>query len=92
MNRWWIPDLHQYRGPAYRAVVAAVEAAIARGRLKPGDRLPSQRVLADFLGLNVNTVNRAMRETARRGLTAANTRNGTVVLGLGICPAVVSAA
>jgi DNA-binding transcriptional regulator YhcF (GntR family) len=92
MNRCWIPDLHQYQGPAYRAVVAAVEADIATGRLRPGDRLPSQRVLADFLGLNVNTVNRAMRETARRGLTAANTRKGTVVLGLKCDRAVVSAA
>jgi DNA-binding transcriptional regulator YhcF (GntR family) len=37
-------------------------------------------MLADFLGLHVNTVNRAMRETARRGLTTGSRRRGTVIL------------
>jgi len=66
----------------YLAVVGEIETAIGAGRLKPGDTLPSQRMLADFLGLHVNTVNRAMRETARRGLTIGSRRKGTIILRL----------
>jgi DNA-binding transcriptional regulator YhcF (GntR family) len=62
-------------------VADEIETAIRSGRFKAGNRLPSQRLLADFLGLHVNTVNRAMRETARRGLTAVSKRSGTVILG-----------
>ena len=76
----WIPDLSSYTGPVYLAVVEAIETAIRAGRFKTGDMLPPQRMLADFLGLHVNTVNRAMRETARRGLTAGSRRRGTVIL------------
>ncbi|MCA8270358.1 GntR family transcriptional regulator [Burkholderia vietnamiensis] len=75
----WIPDISRYGGPAYMAIVTALQDAIANGCLKHGDRLPSQRFLADFLGLHFNTVNRAMRESARRGLTAGNTGRGTLV-------------
>jgi DNA-binding transcriptional regulator YhcF (GntR family) len=39
-------------------------------------------MLADFLGLHVNTVNRALRETARRGLTVGSGRKGTIILRL----------
>ena len=78
----WISDIHQRR-PAYLAVVEALQSGIATGRLKPGDRLPLQRLLADFLGLHVNTVNRAMRETARRGLTNGKAGRGTWILDSG---------
>jgi GntR family transcriptional regulator len=78
----WIPDLSSYRGPVYLAVVDEIETAIGTGRLQPGDTLPSQRMLADFLGLHVNTVNRALRETARRGLTVGSRRKGTIILRL----------
>lgn len=77
----WIPNLSAHRGPAYLAVADEIETAIRAGHFKAGNRLPSQRLLADFLGLHVNTVNRAMRETARRGLTAGSKRSGTVILG-----------
>ncbi|TDQ77510.1 GntR family transcriptional regulator [Paraburkholderia silvatlantica] len=77
----WIAELSGYHGPSYLAVADAIENAIRDGVLKTGSRLPPQRLLADFLGLHVNTVNRAMRVTALRGLTAGTTRRGTIVLG-----------
>jgi hypothetical protein len=77
---YWIAKLSTHLGPSYLAIADEIEKAIRDGALKSGSRLPSQRLLADFLGLHVNTVNRAMRETARRGLTAGATRRGTVVL------------
>jgi len=75
----WISAVDVCNGPAYLSIVTAIELAVRTGRLHPGDTLPSQRLLADFMGLHVNTVNRAMREAARRGLTYGKTRRGTVV-------------
>jgi GntR family transcriptional regulator len=77
----WISemDMEMGHGPVYLAIADAIEKAISAGRLHPGDTLPPQRLLADFMGLHVNTVNRAMREAARRGLTYGKTRRGTVI-------------
>jgi GntR family transcriptional regulator len=72
--------LAPWAGPAYLALADAIELAIQAGSVQAGDRLPPQRILADFLGLHVNTVNRAFRETRQRGLTCGNRRHGTVVL------------
>jgi GntR family transcriptional regulator len=84
MNNW-LPNLSVRHGPTYLAVADEIESAIRAGRFEVGNRLPSQRMLADFLGLHVNTVNRAMRETARRGLTAGSKRRGTVILRQSAC-------
>ena len=48
--------------PYYRQVIEQVKFAIARGRLKPGDQLPTVRQLAVDLSLNPNTVLRAYRQ------------------------------
>jgi GntR family transcriptional regulator len=73
-------QLAPWAGPAYLALADAIELAIRAGSVQAGDRLPPQRMLADFLGLHVNTVNRALRETRQRGLTSGNRRHGTLVL------------
>ncbi|SEB17978.1 GntR family transcriptional regulator [Paraburkholderia sartisoli] len=75
----WIPDLKARTSPYYLAIADALEEAVHAGVFQTGDRLPSQRILADFLGLHVNTINRAMRESARRGLTRGHTRLGTMI-------------
>lgn len=74
----WIPDLKAHRGPHY-LIADAIETAVHGGALKTGDTLPPQRMLADLPGLHVNTINRGMRECARRGLTRGQTRRGTVI-------------
>ncbi|WP_168794666.1 GntR family transcriptional regulator [Paraburkholderia aromaticivorans] len=75
----WVPDLKAHRGPQYLAIADAIEQAVHGGALRTGDTLPPQRMLADLLGLHVNTINRGMRECARRGLTRGQTRRGTVI-------------
>jgi len=45
-----------------------VQFAIASGRLKPGDRLPSVRELSERLGLNPNTVAKSYRDLEVMGL------------------------
>lgn len=45
-----------------------VQFAIASGRLKPGDQLPSVRELSDRLGVNPNTVAKSYRDLEVMGL------------------------
>lgn len=54
-------------------------AAIRRGELQPGQRLPTIRKLAAERRLDVTTVNRAYQELARLGLIESRSRRGTVV-------------
>jgi GntR family transcriptional regulator len=67
MNQW-IPDLTHRHGSLHATLVEALEDAIRSGVFREGERLPSQRLLADQLSIHVNTVNRAFVEIARRGL------------------------
>jgi DNA-binding transcriptional regulator YhcF (GntR family) len=66
-NQGWRPHFVRLRGRVYLAIAAQIEEAISFGSFGPGDRLPSQRAIADDLGFELNTVNAAFRETARCG-------------------------
>lgn len=76
----WLPKLSDNDQPRYLALVDAISAAIERGELKPGDRLPPQRRLAWALGLNPSTAMQAYREAARRHLVGGEVGRGTFVL------------
>lgn len=65
--------------PPYRQIARQLAAAIARGELAPGDRLPPVRVLAGQLDVNPNTVARAYAELGQAGLIVARRGGGTVV-------------
>jgi GntR family transcriptional regulator len=62
------------RVPIYRQLVAQIREAIARGRMKPDERLPSVRELSRELVINPNTVARVYTELEREGIL--NTRPG----------------
>ena len=76
----WLPTLSGVDGPAYRAIVDQLADAIRRGSLKAGDRLPTHRLMADLLGINVSTVTRAYREAERQRLIGGEVGRGTFVL------------
>ncbi len=78
----WVPDLAASTQPAYLTIVEALAEGVRRGNLRPGDSLPTHRMLADLLGVNVSTVTRAYREAARRRLVAGEVGRGTYVLGV----------
>lgn len=60
-------DLDEERGALYTQIVDAVVAAMAEGRLVPGDRLPAERDLAIELGVSRDTLRQALRELQRHG-------------------------
>lgn len=67
------------KGPRYLQVVRFMERAVADGRLRPGDRLPPQRLLARALGIDLTTVTRAYAEARERHLLHARGALGTFV-------------
>jgi DNA-binding transcriptional regulator YhcF (GntR family) len=77
----WLPVISAEMGPVYLAIASAIAVDIASGRLKAGDRLPPQRLLAGRLGLDHTTVTRAYTEARRRNLVEARVGQGTFVRG-----------
>ena len=60
--------------PIYAQLERGLRAAIATGRLRPGDQLPTVRQLAVELMVNANTVARVYAELERSGVI--DTRRG----------------
>jgi len=63
----------------YLALYHALREAIVEGRLRPGERLPSSRALADSYGLSRGTVNAAYDLLAGEGYVAGGVGRGTFV-------------
>lgn len=55
------------RGPAHTQIELALETAIERGRLSPGDRLPAERELAGRYGVSRMTLRQALGALEQRG-------------------------
>ncbi|MGF6568699.1 DNA-binding transcriptional MocR family regulator [Paraburkholderia sp. GAS333] len=77
----WIKRLADIRKPAYLAIPDLIEEDLATGRLRPRDRLPGLRDLAEELALNYTTVARAYAEARKRGLLDSRAGSGTFVRG-----------
>jgi len=75
----WLAAVSNGTGPIYSRIVAALARARATGTLQPGDRLPTQRAIADMLDVDLTTVTRALTEARRRNLIDAAPGRGTFV-------------
>jgi GntR family transcriptional regulator len=62
-------------------VAADIRRAIAEGEAKPGEKLPAARDLAAVLGVNTNTVLRALRLLRDEGLLEFRRGHGITVTG-----------
>ncbi|MEV8503607.1 GntR family transcriptional regulator [Actinoplanes sp. NPDC051475] len=63
----------------YVQLIQQVRQAVRMGRLRPGDRLPTAREVAERTGINPNTVLRAYRELEVAGLVEPRQGSGTFV-------------
>jgi GntR family transcriptional regulator len=67
--------------PFYEQVAANIRRAIEDGEAKPGSRLPLAKDLAKVLGVNTNTVLRALRLLRDEGLLEFRRGRGITVTG-----------
>jgi DNA-binding transcriptional MocR family regulator len=77
--RPWHPEIRASDGPLYLAIADRLAADLQAGRVSPGQQLPTQRALADSLGIDFTTVSRGYAEARRRGLIDATVGRGTFV-------------
>ena len=77
----WHPAALDDGLPRYQAIAAALSDDIGRGRLSPGDRLPTMRALAEALGVTLGTVYRAYALAERRGQISRQKGRGSFVRG-----------
>jgi GntR family transcriptional regulator len=62
-------------------VAAEIRRAISDGEAKPGERLPPAKDLAAVIGINTNTVLRALRGLREEGLLEFRRGRGVTVAG-----------
>lgn len=65
--------------PIYRQIVRQVQEALASGRLRSGEQLPSQRELAQQVAVSPLTVKKAYDELEREGVIETRRGQGTFV-------------
>ncbi|MFJ6797539.1 GntR family transcriptional regulator [Streptomyces sp. NPDC091268] len=65
--------------PASRRIAEELRTEIEAGRLSPGDKLPSERALAEQYGAARNTAREAIRILAEQGLVTARHGSGVFV-------------
>ncbi len=65
--------------PIYMQIRNQMVLAVARGELRPGERLPTIRALAEECGINMMTANRAYQQLRQEGYIVTDRRLGTVV-------------
>ena len=63
----------------YTQLMNQIIMGIATSRLQEGDSLPSVRQLADTVGINMHTVNKAYSLLRQEGFVSIDRRKGTVI-------------
>ena len=61
----WLGDVSRAEGPLHAQIGEVIEQAIESGDLQPGDRLPPERELAQWFGVNRLTLRQALSDLER---------------------------
>ncbi|MGA2528683.1 MAG: GntR family transcriptional regulator [Acidimicrobiales bacterium] len=77
----WLGDVSRSEGPLHAQIGEVIERAIAAGDLKAGDRLPPERELAGWFGVNRLTLRQALADLERAKMIrrSVGRRGGTFV-------------
>ena len=62
--------------PIYKQIRNQIVLGISDGRLQPGEQLPTVRALAEEIGINSMTVNKAYALLKQEGYIVTDRRNG----------------
>ena len=65
-------------------IISQIRDLITDGRVKPGEKLPPERKLAEHLGVSRNQVREAITKLEFYGIVKVVPQSGTVVTGIGI--------
>jgi GntR family transcriptional regulator, transcriptional repressor for pyruvate dehydrogenase complex len=65
-------------------IIRQIRDLLSAGVLKPGDRLPAERALADRFGVGRGYIRQAIRRLELYGILRTYPQSGTVVAGLGV--------
>lgn len=74
----WYEDLPDIK-PKYLAITKLIRSLIQEEKLLPGQRLPSERKLADLLKVDRSTISRALMELSSTGLIVKKSGSGTFI-------------
>ena len=64
----------------YEQIVEQIEASFLKGELKPGDKLPAERELAEQFGVSRTAIREAVKALTQKGLVEAYPGRGTYVI------------
>lgn len=65
--------------PLYQVIMKYIMQQIQSGQLLPGEKLPSERRLADLLDVNRSTIVRVMTELEAKGIVKRKQGSGTII-------------
>lgn len=74
-----IAEISAAQDPLYHQVYSAITDAIRSGRLRPGDRLPTERQFCEQLEVSRATVRRALGQLVEEGIVEAQVGRGSFV-------------
>ena len=65
--------------PIYEQIRRGIIIGLAKGHINPGDKLPSVREMAENIGINLHTVNKAYKLLETDGVLIMDRRYGSLI-------------
>lgn len=68
----------------YDIIISSIRQRLLNGEMKPGDRLPAERKLAEEYGVSRNYVREALKALEGYGIVETRPQSGTFIVGLDV--------